>query len=720
MICKECDREDEFDEDEDGFFYCVCGTRAPGIIATAVADEDFIGDDGGTRGALYNPINTRRRPSQPTTPAHPRYDEETMRYSQFRSQLQSATTTQIPQSATNQNREVKREPENLDNEPIEPADFGATSLEFKDYYGETRDRYVNGFLMMITYQCDALVEKFNVTPLIIGLVAPICLRYVALSGVFDEGWADKAIDDSELQFEGEEQREAKRNRHGGEIKNIGGKRAIMIWISELRKCMPLSSTLAISFLACLKAGAPVLPTDIVRWAREGKIPYLSSFLKIKEQMGERSAACPVPVSVMFRPHKIVSAQMLEVRAALIADIIGLPLPPVNFYGIASNYLNRLCIPEDKVLDLVRLIQNWSMPPDLYLSKNKLKLPTRVCVMSIIIVAIRMLYNINGFGVWERSLGSDGASEATSEADADVDSEEPDSPIDDMEISETKSAAAESSEFTKAAELDTEELLTKLEARYHEVVAETLEYEKDLMSYLSHGKKEIFAGLEEESADDRYRTIDKLWNGYPENEESQRLGTPSKRLRDWDDDLLLNQLSLDGTSSRYSDGNNPCRSPSMRTESGSMDHDQCSSEHHISSPETHNEEEKSKEGMIRRLKTDMGENLFRYIPPRVRVKRLDYLQYVRKREDGVLIYPAHADYYILLRVCAKVAEIDARNMHRGVLSFERRLAWIEKRIDQVLHITPPFMTCEHCCNDSKVVEAEDRDDNSSDNKTDSRT
>lgn len=197
MKCNDCDREDEFHEDEDGFYYCVCNVRAPDIIATAVADEDFIGNGGGTRGALYNPINTRRRLSQPTTPAHPRYDEETMRYSQFRSQLQSATSTQIPQSATTQNREVKREPENL-----EPADFGAVSLEFKDYYGETRDRYVNGFLMMITYQCDALVEKFNVTPLIIGLVAPICLRYVALSGVFDEGWADNAIHESELQFEG--------------------------------------------------------------------------------------------------------------------------------------------------------------------------------------------------------------------------------------------------------------------------------------------------------------------------------------------------------------------------------------------------------------------------------------------------------------------------------------------------------------------------------------
>lgn len=139
----------------------------------------------------------------------------------------------------------------------------------------------------------------------------------------------------------------------------------------------------------------------------------------------------------------------------------------------------------------------------------------------------------------------------------------------------------------------------------------------------------------------------------------------------------------------------------------MDLDQCSSENRVSSPENHEQEERSKERSIKRLITDMGENLFRYIPPRVKVKRLDYLQYRRKKQDGALIYDAHADYYILLRVCARVAEIDARNMHRGVLSFERRMAWIEKRIDQVLHLTPPFMTCKHCCVGGNV-EAEDQD------------
>lgn len=202
MICKECDN-DAFDEGDDGFFYCKrCGVMADDIIQTGVDDGDYIGEGGGTQGAVYNPIN-RRNISQLITPSLPRYTQDTMRYSQFRSQLKSVS--QVPESGFEKKdlfREVKREPKSyLDKEPTEPVDFGAETLSYEDYYDEARDRYVKAFMMMITYQCDALVEKFNVTPLIIGLVGPICLRFVALSGVYDDDWADNTIRDSERQSE---------------------------------------------------------------------------------------------------------------------------------------------------------------------------------------------------------------------------------------------------------------------------------------------------------------------------------------------------------------------------------------------------------------------------------------------------------------------------------------------------------------------------------------
>lgn len=44
-----------------------------------------------------------------------------------------------------------------------------------------------------------------------------------------------------------------------------------------------------------------------------------------------------------------------------------------------------------------------------------------------------------------------------------------------------------------------------------------DYEKDLFSYLLHGKNEMVTGLVEASADDTYKTADNLWNSYPEDE-----------------------------------------------------------------------------------------------------------------------------------------------------------------------------------------------------------
>lgn len=278
-----------------------------------------------------------------------------------------------------------------------------------------------------------------------------------------------SVDIEDVKVEGREYKRRNREKNDSEPRNFEGKRAVLIWASQLRKSLPLSSSLAISFLVCHIVRAPVLPTDIVRWVEEGLIPYRSCFLKIQEKMGARSAACPVEARVMFSVDEIVSAQSLESRAASVADIIGLVLPPVDLYGIASKYLKRLSVPEDKVVDLVRRIQRWSTPSDLYLSKNKHRLPTRVCVMSILMVAVRMLYNINGFGVWERSLegglvDDDGVSEA--EADSPIHDEE-------MEISETKPVDdAELSDVTEATEYDTEELLKNLETKYYELAAET--------------------------------------------------------------------------------------------------------------------------------------------------------------------------------------------------------------------------------------------------------
>ena len=76
------------------------------------------------------------------------------------------------------------------------------------------------------------------------------------------------------------------------------------------------------------------------------------------------------------------------------------------------------------------------------------------------------------------------------------------------------------------------------------------------------------------------------------------------------------------------------------------------------------------------------------------KKDGYIRYARKK-DGAYLYAVHADYYILLRSCAKVAQVDVRTMHVGVLTFEKRLEMLEKRIGFCLCKRIPDDSCEFC-------------------------
>jgi hypothetical protein len=87
--------------------------------------------------------------------------------------------------------------------------------------------------------------------------------------------------------------------------------------------------------------------------------------------------------------------------------------------------------------------------------------------------------------------------------------------------------------------------------------------------------------------------------------------------------------------------------------------------------------------IQRIKSEMEDRGFCYIPPRKVLKSDGYLHYRRKTITGSLVCVGHADYYMLIRAFAKLAEVDVRIMHTSVLKLERRLAWIEERIGRTL-------------------------------------
>ncbi|CAL1373853.1 unnamed protein product [Linum trigynum] len=584
---------------DSGYYFCrVCNSRVEGITETDDADEGLVNKDGGG-GGLYNHHSKRRRPSAKEEP-------------------HEATKTK--------------------------------ELSYEDYFNEVRCRYVSGIQRMIQLQCEALVENFNASPLICGVASAVWLRFLVTTEVFQDTWADETLMKSEPPEQGGES--TRRNVHHDEPCNASGQRAVMVWFRRLREVIPLDHTLAISFLACHVAREAILPTDIVKWSVEGKLPYFGAHVEIVKRFAQPSLACPISPALMFRPSQPIPVQKLEAMAARIAKRIGLNLPPVNFYAVASRYLDQLSVPGEKILPHACRIYEWSMPPDLWLSTNELRIPTRVCAMAILVVSIRILYNLNGFGAWERSLC----------------------------LSKGSSEIFAKSEGVQTSGFDSEELLQNLEAEYNEI-EKPCEFTKDLTSYLRYCKDMVFAGAWSSSHSDQLEIEelkDKLWDSYQNAEED--LGTQGntfnpKRSRSDDASDVSTQSATRSATRKFRE----------------MGHERALQDRKNGNP--------SKEAAVRKLKSDMEDDRFCYIPPRVKVKESGYLQYTRKQDEGVLRYVAHADYYILLRSCAKVAGVDVRIMHIAVLGLERRLAWLEKRIDHCLHSTPPSISCDFCRGDT---------------------
>ncbi|KAG5145353.1 hypothetical protein JHK84_030896 [Glycine max] len=644
LICQTCNNVGVGDG-SDGFFYCLrCGSQCEDVMDTAVDDDDLF-----NKSAVYLPSHQRQRSVAIKAEPISQYDSFYDSHSNFIRNL--GLEDENPQR--NDHVQVKREEEfdaaQFDEaSPSVPADFGGSQVAcFEDYHNEIRMRYVMGLQMMIELQCEALVKEFKVTPLICGLVGPIWLRFVSKTGIFGDDWADKVIHDSETQNEARE---------------------------------------------------AVLPSDMMKWTLEGKLPYFSAFVEIEKHMGQPTSACPISSSVMFRPQQAIPVQKLESFAASIAQFIGLELPPVNFYAIAYLFLQKLSLPVEKILPYACRIYEWSMPPDLWLSlsSNYFRLPTHVCVMSIVVVAIRILYNINGFGEWEKSLSRDDDAKDNSEMGNAFASDN------GHDFGKESKDSAEDQVGSQKHELDSAWLLQHLQARYNEI-ADTYGYSKDLATYLKYCRDVVFAGSEPSYGNhEEEKMIEYLWKFY-QNEEDTK---PSENVEQ-------SNTSFNQTSSRdkgcigkiskeekiRKKGFNelfPDDDTSLEDVSNNNSHESLSDSEDSDSQEHSSGKSHVKEA-IRQMKLEMEENRFYYIPPSVKRKRLDYIHYVRKRDEGALTYVAHADYYILLRACARIAQVDIRILHIGVLRLERRLAWLEKRIDQCLHSKPTSISCQFCCN-----------------------
>ncbi|KAJ1703499.1 hypothetical protein LUZ63_003278 [Rhynchospora breviuscula] len=499
-----------------------------------------------------------------------------------------------------------------------PGKSTCSSTEIETIARAIRARYLEGLQVMLQKQCEVLVETFKVSPIICGMEPSMWLRYVASTGVCKDDWVALVI----TNWKDHRAEQAK-----GTKKNSSEEGAVVHFIHRtLRELIPIYSTLAVSFLACHLAREPVLPTDIVDWALEAKLPYLSFFLEMDGYIGSPSVARQMKNRTMFRPALLLGSRQLEAVAGKIAKKIGLELPPVNFYAAARRCLEELQLPMG-ILPRACRVYEWLLPDKIWISENDLSgFPTLVVVMSVLIITLRILYDVNGYGTWEKSLGC----------------------IADKQNSMEDCFGMESS---TSSEFDASELLRVLEA-VHKDIEVKHDYSKDLNSYLTYYEDVISAGMNPKLH--LTKAIERCRNIFVKNEHRNM---NKKRSIDVATTSFESRAHLkSGTWKKKLSSNNCDVDPLLGIERA-----------------------------LDRMRFEMEENWFFYIAPFTKRKTKGYITYKRVRMCKMHIYAVHADYYILLRAFSKLAKVDMRLLHASTLELERKLAWFEERIRTSLNV-----------------------------------
>ncbi|KAM0840409.1 hypothetical protein ACQ4PT_059676 [Festuca glaucescens] len=349
LVCDGCGFAEVYSPDdfsEDGFFSCSKCNAVHTHTPETVVEDDF-----GITSRIPQPAPA----PYPIPPYHPQHDPLAAAFNEFH----------------------------------EPRDFVSWG-EPEELGSRIRRRYVQGLQVILQRQLEVLVDSTRWARSSAASLEPSgCGGSLPRSCSMKCGQGQQKH--RELKCEWVDEASTRKDRRGVQF----------VFLRSLRTMLPLYSTLSICFLACHIAREAILPTDIYRWAMEGKLPYMAAFTQVDTLLGSSlKQHCSLNARQLFRPVRVIGAWQLEAAAGSIARRIGLRLPSVNFYAIAQRYLNELSLPVERILPHACRIYEWAMPAELWLSSNPARVPTRVCAMAILIVVLRVLYNINGQGIWE--------------------------------------------------------------------------------------------------------------------------------------------------------------------------------------------------------------------------------------------------------------------------------------------------------------------------------
>ncbi|KAL3691095.1 hypothetical protein R1sor_004746 [Riccia sorocarpa] len=722
--CQECGSQ-EMTTGADGSFYCQsCGAQNRNYL-----EEAFDVDEG-------HMFNTR-------------YVRETRAAAtQIESQIATAATqrSDVPAEIFAGSQALFSQPLSQDNYDLSLTPYGVESGTTPSQTGrmrgsdltdkrqiilkeelsdDIRKSYVEGVQKILLLQCETLVKEFSVTPLICGIIGPLWLRYVASTRVFEQAWADEALEVAEVR---------ERSRKNPRRKVF--KASQRLW--EIQKKSLL------------------FPVELSLGQREGKLPFLTAHIELSKPSGNHipntiggSQRFPLDAKLMFQPKNVIGARAVELLAGHIAERIGLQLPPVNYHALSCRLLHALKLPVETLSVYTRRIYEWYCPAGLWLTSKESALPTRVYIMAMIIIVLKVLYRLDGRVEGQTpesetalngkgSLDNDETEKADKEAteDMQVDHQEPDNPDDDVTSQKHKinmddqAPGAPDRNTEKVQQLDDLWDVRKLVMHMKKMKpfrrkrTTVSEDERKLAAYLRYCHDVIYAGVVSGQDEDMRN---EFWKAY-ETKANEASGSKLKdvKMDDFEDDgnsgaepqhpvdnvltadarideIVRNSTrrhgsvgSVAGVQTRRHTDRRPIRDDGRAREleteinergvfeggkDNAVDADVKVDLKGFDVEDFDRAKEDARDAEERELQLlmkDMKKLGFSCLQPLTMNEVSDdyYVKYKYQISDRKL-RPVHMEYFIVLRVCAKLIKVHPKALHWGVQKVEQGLMEMEK-------------------------------------------
>eukprot|EP00058_Branchiostoma_floridae_P018325 XP_002603814.1 hypothetical protein BRAFLDRAFT_86650 [Branchiostoma floridae] len=154
--------------------------------------------------------------------------------------------------------------------------------------------------------------------------------------------------------------------------------------------MTMLRTLCFSYLGILWLQEPVLPSDMIRWVREGHIPYIA----VKELLPKH-----MKLGIMdcnnFSVQAFPSYQVIQNNTVRLARFIQLPqLPEVDISRVASRFILDLNLPAEMHGLVENLLNQRPIDPCLWCNRRDAMLNHEAIAMGLVIVVLKLLFGLD--------------------------------------------------------------------------------------------------------------------------------------------------------------------------------------------------------------------------------------------------------------------------------------------------------------------------------------